>query len=103
MTEQPATPTAGDNRGWFRRTLTIIAGSGVILGALVLNAPVASAEPVKPIKESTIKSECKAAGGTYGTKTVEGTRFSACHYKDNEGNGFSDFYLNGGYYSTRPW
>ena len=101
MTEQP-TPTVGDNRGWFRRTLTIIGGTGAVLGALALGAPAAHAEPIKPIKESTIKSECKAAGGSYSTKTVEGTRFSACRYKDNEGNGFDDYYVDGGYYSTRP-
>jgi hypothetical protein len=34
---------------------------------------------------------------------TEGTRFSACPYTDNEGDGFSDFYVDGSYYSTRPW
>ena len=102
MTEQPATPTVGDNRGWFRRTLTIIAGSGIVLGTLTLGAPAAHAEPDKPIKESTIKSECKSAGGTYVSGVKQGTRFSACHYKDNEGNGNSDWYVDGSYISTTP-
>ena len=29
-------------------------------------------------------------------------RFSTCDYKDNEGNGYRDYYANGEYYSTRP-
>ena len=105
MTEQSIRLSRNENgnRGWFRRAGTLVATGGIVLGSLVLTASGASAESNKPIKESTIKSECKSAGGTYGSKTVEGTNFSACHYKDNEGNGFSDFYLNGSYYSTRPW
>ena len=103
MTDRrPSAASDSGNRSWFRRAGTVVAAGAISLGGLALTAPGASAEPVKPIKESTIRSECKAAGGSYQTKTVEGTRFSACHYKDNEGNGYSDFYVDGGYYSTRP-
>lgn len=93
---------ANDNRGWFRRALTIIAGSGIVLGALALSAPAASAEDEKPVKESTIRSECKAAGGEYTTGTVEGTVFSACRYKSIKGKLYTDFYSDGLYYGTSP-
>jgi hypothetical protein len=76
------------------------AASAIAIGALLAaTAPIANAEK---IPEKTIKSECKSAGGTYGTIVKGGTRFSTCDYKDNEGNGFRDYYADGSYYSTRP-
>jgi hypothetical protein len=76
------------------------AATAVALGALLsVTAPIAGAEK---ISEKTIKSECASAGGSYSTTVKGGTRFSTCDYKDNEGNGFRDYYADGGYYSTRP-
>jgi len=76
------------------------AATAIALGALIsVAAPIANAEK---ISEKTIKSECKSAGGTYTSVVKGGTRFSTCDYKDNEGNGFRDYYADGGYYSTRP-
>ena len=81
------------------RIISVAVGAAVALAALLGNAAQAAAAP---IKESTIKSECKSAGGKYGTTTKEGTRFSSCRYKDNEGNGYVDFYYDGEYYATNP-
>ncbi|MFG1932794.1 hypothetical protein ACGFK1_19440 [Mycobacterium sp. NPDC048908] len=78
----------------------LTAAAAIALGALVsATAPIANAEK---INEKTIKSECKSAGGTYTSVVKQGTRFSTCDYKDNEGNGFRDYYADGSYYSTRP-
>jgi hypothetical protein len=54
------------------------------------------------ISENTIKRECRAANGSYSTSVVEGTRFSACAYRDIYGDVYTDYYLNGDYYSTLP-
>jgi hypothetical protein len=76
------------------------AAAAIAFGAVITaTAPIASAEK---IPEKTIKSECASAGGTYSTTVKQGTRFSTCDYKDNEGNGYRDYYADGGYYSTRP-
>jgi len=84
----------------FSRLGAMTAAAAIALGALVsATAPIANAEK---ISEKTIKSECKSAGGTYTSVVKGGTRFSTCDYKDNEGNGFRDYYADGGYYSTRP-
>ncbi|OBF33589.1 hypothetical protein A5724_18645 [Mycobacterium sp. ACS1612] len=74
--------------------------AAIAVGALLsVTAPIANAEK---ISEKTIKSECKSAGGTYTSVVKQGMRFSTCDYKDNEGNGFRDYYADGSYYSTRP-
>ena len=76
------------------------AATAVAFGVLIsATAPIANAER---IPEKTIKSECKSAGGTYGTTVKQGMRFSTCDYKDNEGNGYRDYYADGEYYSTHP-
>lgn len=83
-------------------TYRIIAGvaSGFIaLGAFLATASAAEAQP---IKESTIKSECKDAGGTYSTSVKGGTRFSTCSYRDISGDLNVDYYANGEYYSSWP-
>ena len=78
----------------------LTAATAIAFGALIsATAPIANAEK---INEKTIKSECSSAGGTYTSVVKGGTRFSTCDYKDNEGNGFRDYYANGSYYSTRP-
>lgn len=78
----------------------VTAAAAIAFGALLsATAPIANAEK---ISESTIKSECKSAGGTYTSVVKGGTRFSTCDYKDNEGNGSRDYYADGEYYSTRP-
>lgn len=82
------------------RLSALTAAGAIAFGALFsATAPIANAEK---ITEKTIKSECSSAGGTYTTTVKGGTRFSTCDYKDNEGNGFRDYYNNGTYYSTRP-
>jgi hypothetical protein len=82
------------------RTTSLAAAAAIAVGAIfAAAAPVAHAEK---IPEKTIKSECKSAGGTYTTGVTQGTRFSACSYKDNKGNGYRDYYADGEYYSTRP-
>jgi hypothetical protein len=74
--------------------------AAIAVGALLsATAPIVNAEK---ISEKTIKSECKSAGGSYTSVVKQGMRFSTCDYKDNEGNGFRDYYANGSYYSTRP-
>ena len=75
-------------------TAALVAG-----GAIVFSDGVAQAAP---IKESTIKSECADAGGTYSTVVKGSFRYSTCSYQDIDGNGYTDYYLNGSYYSTRP-
>jgi hypothetical protein len=77
----------------------------VIAAALATGAlsPVASpTAQAAPIKESTIKKECKDACGSYTTTVKKGTRFSTCSYRDNSGDGYVDYYADGEYYSTRP-
>ena len=76
------------------------AAAAIAVGAVITAAaPIANAEK---ISEKTIKSECSSAGGSYSTVVKGGTRFSTCDYKDNEGNGYRDYYADGSYYSTRP-
>jgi hypothetical protein len=82
------------------RVGALSAATAIALGALLsATAPIANAEK---ISEKTIKSECSSAGGSYTSVVKGGTRFSTCDYKDNEGNGFRDYYADGSYYSTRP-
>ena len=82
------------------RLSALTAAGAIAFGALIsATAPIANAEK---ITEKTIKSECSSAGGSYSTTVKGGTRFSTCDYKDNEGNGYRDYYNNGEYYSTRP-
>jgi hypothetical protein len=87
---------------WRQIAATSLAAGAFAAGALALTAPAANAQP---IGEKTIKSECKDAGGTYstavkGNQSLGFTRFSACTYKDNEGNPSTDYYANGEYYGT---
>lgn len=77
-----------------------VAAIAALGGLITMLAPIAHAEK---LSENTIKSECASAGGTYSTVSKGGTRFSTCTYKDNEGNKFRDYYMDGGYYSTRPF
>jgi hypothetical protein len=73
--------------------------AGIIaVGALMtVNAPAAQA---KPIAEKTIRSECKADGGTYGTYVYAGHRYSSCGYRDIDGNYWMDNYTDGHYTHT---
>ena len=73
--------------------VSIVVGAAVALAALLGSAAQADAQP---IKESTIKSECKAAGGTYTTHVDQnGNRSSVCKYKDIGGGTHYDVYENG--------
>ena len=76
----------------LRSTLAAVAPA---IGALALSSPAAMAE-TKKIPEKTIKSDCQAAGGTYGTVVLDGgNRHSSCVYKDSNGNKHLDTYSNG--------
>jgi hypothetical protein len=82
------------------RFVSFASAAAIALGAVfAATAPIAHAEK---ISEKTIKSECSSAGGTYSSVVKGGTRFSTCDYKDNEGNGYRDYYADGSYYSTHP-
>ena len=95
-----ATPKAKSKGATLAAALAgAIAAGAIAAGALTLTAPAAHADK---IPEKTIKSECKDAGGSYTTSKSGGSRFSACSYKDNEGNQSTDYYMDGGYYSTKP-
>jgi hypothetical protein len=84
----------------YSRLGTLTAAGAIAFAALIsATAPIANAEK---ISEKTIKSECSSAGGSYTSVVKQGMRFSTCSYKDNEGNGFRDYYADGSYYSTRP-
>ena len=85
-------------------TLISLIAAATAIGALMSVAtPIAAADK---ISEKTIKSECKDAGGTYTTVVKSGPmtkgsqRFSTCAYKDNEGNAYTDYYVDGTYSST---
>jgi hypothetical protein len=80
------------------RLATLLAAAAVALGAMLATATAANAEP---ISESTIKSECKAAGGTYTMKKGAG-RWSQCKYKDSNGDTYVDDFLGGTYMGTNP-
>jgi hypothetical protein len=73
--------------------------------AMVMVAAPASA---LPISEYTIRRECRLANGTYHTEvsysnvTKLTMRFSTCTYRDINGNQYTDYYVDGDYYSTRP-
>ena len=91
------------NRHFFapvRRVATVAAAGALATGVLLMAAPAASAEPQKPIKESTIKSECDQAGGNYGSQVRGGVRSSVCAYNDSDGNAYIDHYTNGRYTYT---
>jgi hypothetical protein len=81
--------------------LEIIAAATAVAALMSVATPIANAEK---LSEKTIKSECKDAGGTY-TTVVKGDsngsqRFSTCAYNDNEGNAYTDYYVDGTYSST---
>jgi hypothetical protein len=78
---------------------------GSLIGAGALAAGLGTiilAAPAYALSESTIKSECAAANGTYITQVKQGMRFSACCYKDYTGKKYCDYYADGNYYSTSP-
>lgn len=78
----------------IRLGLLLAAGAA---GVTLLTAPAALA-----LSESTIKSECAAANGTYTTTVSNGSRFSKCCYKDISGKKWCDVYLDGVYEGTDP-
>lgn len=82
-----------------RRTLTAIAIATAAAGVLAIGSPPAGAQP---ISQSTIRSECKAAGGTYSSFLLSDNqnRISFCRYKDIHGNKYTDGYTNGEYTGT---
>lgn len=79
--------------------------AGAAAAAMLFAAADANAQPVKPIPENTIKSECKEAGGTYSTSPPNkqhSKRWSECKYKDGDGNMVKDLYVNGVPWGTVP-
>ncbi|MCV7173436.1 hypothetical protein H7I41_26285 [Mycobacterium manitobense] len=84
------------------RLTSYLAVPAVALGLALGSAAVAGAEP---ISENTIKSECKAAGGTYGTTAPSGpkgrgSRLSTCTFKDINGETSTDNYYDGHWTGT---
>jgi hypothetical protein len=89
----------------MHRVRTVLITCLIAAGVLAVAAPAASA---LPISERTIRSECRAVGGHYwstfypadssGPALLE----SHCSYRDNEGNRYTDNYVNGEYEDTYP-
>lgn len=79
-----------------------IRACAITLSAVAMVTLAAAPASARPISEGTIKRECKAANGSYTTSVVEGTRFSACSYRDIDGDLYTDYYVDGDYYSTKP-
>lgn len=74
----------------------LAAMGAIAAGAMVLTAPLGNAIP-----ESTIASECDAAGGTYQTTVAaDGKRYSQCCYRDIAGTKHCDNYVDGTYINT---
>ena len=63
-----------------------IRACAITLSAVAMVTLAAAPANARPISEGTIKRECKAANGSYTTSVVEGTRFSACSYRDIDGD-----------------
>ena len=62
----------------------------------------ATSANAEPISETTIKSECKAAGGKYSTNGKGAGRWSQCKYKDANGDTYVDDFIGGNYTGTNP-
>ena len=75
----------------------------VTFTAVVMGTVAAAPRQRLRISENIIRRECRAANGSYSTKVVEGTRFSACAYRDIYGDVYTDFYVDGEYDQTKPW
>jgi hypothetical protein len=82
-----------------RSILGVLVGAGAITVCALLTV-VAPAAQAEPISETTIKSECKEAGGNYSTTVAGGLRGSSCTYKANDGTTHTDNYNNGTYSGT---
>jgi hypothetical protein len=79
-----------------RALRSALAATALAIGALALSSPAALADTKIP--EKTIKSECKAAGGTYSTSVnSSGNRQSSCVYKSISGTTYTDSFSNGHY------
>lgn len=79
---------------------SLIAAGAIAVGTmLTITAPATQAQR---LSENTIKSECKAAGGSYSTETHSNSRESLCTYTDADGDAWTDYYLDGEYEGTDP-
>ena len=83
----------------IRTTRLATLSVAIASAALTLTAPAAGALPI-----SNLQNECRQANGTwqveYGTSST-GLRYVTgyqCWYRDNEGNGYVDFYDRKGNY-----
>ena len=74
----------------------------VTLTAVAMVTVAAAPASALRISENTIKRECKAANGSYSTGVKQGTRFSACAYRDIYGDVYTDYYVDGDYKGTLP-
>jgi hypothetical protein len=74
----------------------------VVLGLTTAGVLFAAPAQAMPIGENTIRSECGAAGGVYGSATDAGVRTSFCSYTDIYGDKWTDWYRNGRYRDTTP-
>jgi hypothetical protein len=82
----------------MRNLCSVLAATALAAGALVLSGTAAFAE--EKIPEKTIKSECKAAGGTYSTVIDGRNRYSTCEYTDISGEFWVDAFKNGKFVGT---
>jgi hypothetical protein len=83
------TPTS--LRGLVHATRLAAAGA-IAAGAMMLTTPASNAIP-----ESTIQSECDAAGGEYTIVTDGEHSYSRCCYRDIKGVKHCDHYTDGKY------
>jgi hypothetical protein len=61
----------------------------------------APAAVAKPVSNSTLKSECKDAGGTWeSVPDGNGGTESSCKYRDIDGHQHIDYYKNGNFLGT---
>jgi hypothetical protein len=102
--ESSHSSSAHPRHRWLMRLGAVAATGGIAVATLALTAPAASAR----IKESTIRGECRAAGGTYNSYIVEGQglapdfRYTTCRYRDIDGDVYTDYYADGEYNGTSP-
>jgi hypothetical protein len=100
------TPAMVAGKTWRKIMSTRICA--VALTAMALVTVVSAPASALPISEYTIRRECRLAKGVYETQVVysnitkSSTRFSTCSYRDINGNSYTDYYVDGDYYSTQP-
>ncbi len=75
-----------------------LAAGAVAVAALLVTAPVATAQ-----SEQQIKSNCANIGGWYDTFTAGGVRYSACCFRDLNGTTHCEFFEDGAFKGQEYW